>query len=81
MATFADFAKATVERQVAYYERVQGEYSQDPFSLLSREKMTVRRIFGLASDNDQNSNESADTALKLDALGAPMRPIGNGFCV
>lgn len=68
MATFADFAKATVERQVAYYERVQGEYNQDPFSLLSREKMTVGRIFGLASDNDQNSNESADTALKLDAL-------------
>lgn len=68
MASFADFARATVERQVAYYERLRGEYNQDPFSLLSREKMTVQRIFGLASDRDQNSSESADTSLKLDAL-------------
>lgn len=68
MATFEDFARAMVERQVAYYERVQGEYNQDPFSLLSREKITVQRVFGPASDNEQNSSESADTSLRLDAL-------------
>ena len=68
MATFADFARATVERQVAYYERVQGEYNQDPFSLLSRKTTTVQRIFGTASDSDQNSSESADTSLRLEAL-------------
>lgn len=68
MTSFEDFARATVERQVAYYERLQGEYNQDPFSLHSRDMITIPKIFCLTSSRDQDSNASVHTSLRLDEL-------------
>ena len=53
MSSFAEFARDIVERQVAYYERVGGEYNQDPFSVRYRTEMIVERVFAIP-DPDPN---------------------------
>lgn len=69
MTSFADFVEDVVALQVAYYDRVGGEYNQDPFSVRYKTRMTTERVFGLCEGADRpEAWKSLHTSRELDAL-------------
>ena len=69
MATFVDFAEEVVAKQVSYYESVEGEYNEDPFSVQYQSEIDVDRLFGLpAGSSPPESYTSLLASRKLEKL-------------
>ena len=69
MATFVDFTKEVVVKQVSYYESIEGQYNKDPFSVQYQSEIDMDRLFCLpVGSSPRESYTSLLASQKLEKL-------------